>query len=320
MTAAQFPQLIEHLTAALRTRASSPQELSAFLDQDLESTRAQIKLLEDLGFLSLTNDVITYRRPDVAVANVTAHVLNSFAAQTQATLQEANRVLESLPGLSQAWNAGSTDEHSLHIDVVHGPWAPADMWRLQFTRRVPEVTDVCMPDTSALFSVQQEYQASFWEGRAGSPIKVRLLMSVADATNAAGLERIQGELAAGVEIRMHPNPPSFFWITDHDTIGIPLEWGQTWPSSVLAIQSPALAAVMTWIYERVWQEAVPVLEAGNAWDGMLRLMSQGTTMESAANSLGLTHRTGRRRVADAMAHYGATSHFSLGIAWGRHSR
>lgn len=312
-----FPDLIGQLTIALRSRVASVDELGAHLGQSREMTVSQLEQLESWGFLSVTNDVITYRRPEVNVSDITAALLTGLSDQIQSTLLQTKDVMESLPGLLQAWDAGTADENSLHIDVLHGEWAPADMWRLQISRKVPRTTDVCMPDTSALFTVMQEYQASFWEGKAGQPIDVRLLMSLADATNPDGQERIRGELDSGVQIRMHPKPPSFFWIADHDTVGIPLEWGQAWPSSVMAIQSPVLAAILTWVYEQVWQEALPVMGESHRWDGMLRLMGQGLTMESAAIHLGLTPRTGRRRVTEAMAHYGVTSHFSLGAAWGK---
>ncbi|MFN8108097.1 MAG: hypothetical protein U0R21_09980 [Nocardioidaceae bacterium] len=48
---------------------------------------------------------------------------------------------------------------------------------------------------------------------------------------------------------------------------------------------------------------------------MLQMMNRGPTMESASIQLGLSTRTGRRRVTEAMSHYGVDSHFALGAAW-----
>ena len=102
--------------------------------------------------------------------------------------------------------------------------------------------------------------------------------------------------------------------------GIPnLSGAQAWPSSIIDIDSPTLGQTMTWIYHRIWAEAVPVTAHDqpweNPWDPILHLMNSGMTMESASTALGMTARTGRRRVADAMNHYGVVSHFSLGAAW-----
>lgn len=319
-----LPTLIPLLDAALRSRPESPAALAELSGQPEAELRAALDALEGLGFLSVTNEVITYRRPEAAAASLTESLVGQVQRQVSGVLEGTQRALSAVPGLVQAWAEGTSAAPNLQVDIAHGPWAPADMWRLQFTRRVPAITDVCMPDTSALFSPQSEYQASFWAARAGHKVDVRLLMSLADATNPAGYERVQGELASGVQIRMHPNPPSFFWITDHDTVGLPLTWGEAWPTSVVAIQSPTLAAVLTWVYDRVWNEAVSVEslmrtlsgeDEIHPWDGMLRLMNQGMTMDAASSALGIAPRTGRRRVADAMAHFGASSHFALGAAW-----
>lgn len=318
-----LPQLIPLLETALRSRPESPGALAELTGQSEAQTLDALRGLEQLGFLSVTNDVITYRRPEAAAAGLTESVLGEVQRQLAGTLDDVQLALSTVPGLIQAWAEGTSAAPNLQVDVTHGPWAPADMWRLQFTRRVPEVTDVCMPDTSALFSPQSEYQAAFWAARAGHKVEVRLLMSLADATNPAGYDRVQGELESGVQIRMHPNPPSFFWITDHGTVGLPLNWGEAWPTNVIAVQSPTLAAVLTWVYDRVWAEAVSVESLmsmaagteGQPWDGMLRLLNQGLTIDAASAALGLAPRTGRRRIADAMAHFGVSSQFSLGAAW-----
>lgn len=86
----------------------------------------------------------------------------------------------------------------------------------------------------------------------------------------------------------------------------------------MAVRSQALGQGFTNLYDHLWAEAIPVDGPGDhPWDGMLHLMGRGMTMESAATSLGLTPRTGRRRVAEAMDYYGASSHFTLGAAWSK---
>lgn len=317
-----LPRLIPLLDAALRSRPESPQALAALTGRGETEIAAALHELEQFGFLGVTNDVITYRQPDAAAAGLTESTLTELGRRIGNALDEVQLALGAVPGLVQAWAEGTSGAPNLQVDVAHGPWAPADMWRLQFSRRVSQRSDVCMPSTAALFAPQQEYQAAFWASRSDQPVAVRLLMSVEDATHPAGAERIAGELSAGVQIRMHPRLPSFFWTTDDDTIGVPLSWGEPWPASVMAIQSPALAAAFRWIYERLWNEAEPIeLLAGAgsapAWDPMLRLMNQGLTIDAASATLGIAPRTGRRRVADAMAHFGVSSHFALGAAWGQ---
>ena len=44
-------------------------------------------------------------------------------------------------------------------------------------------------------------------------------------------------------------------------------------------------------------------------------MRQGVTLDSASRTLGVNPRTGRRRIAAAMEHYGVSTLFALGVAW-----
>lgn len=315
-----FIGMLPLLDAALRNRATTSGQLAGITSIPQDQVERQLAELEQLGFVSIAAGQISYRRPDSAATRLSEQLIEQLTPQVQNALAQAGTALGTIPALLQAWDEGSTHEHRLQVDILHGPWAPADMWKLQFARRVPTKSDVCMPSTAALFAPQLEHQAAFWETRNGAKIDVRLLMSVADATHPLGQARIQGELDAGVRIRMHPNPPSFFWVTDDDTIGLPLIWGEAWPTSVLAIQSPALAAAFSLIYETAWNEAEAVggeqmRPSDRVWDPMLRLMNQGLTMDAASGALGLASRTGRRRVADAMAHYRVSSQFSLGAAW-----
>ena len=83
-------------------------------------------------------------------------------------------------------------------------------------------------------------------------------------------------------------------------------------------QMPALALLVDWVFERLWTEAVELGGAEHPWDSILELMDSGMTMEAASGALGIAPRTGRRRIADAMQHYGASSLFALGGAWSSH--
>lgn len=302
------------LASALRHPVDSVSELASRLRIPEAPLRQHLDRLEEEGFLTVVHDVITYRRPDAAVARLTAKAVTDAATQLLETESQTKALLESLPGLLHAWQEGTADDHTLRADVIHGPSAASEIWRL---RALPSTVDVCMPDASAGFQAAVEDEFAFWTQRRGERVAVRLLLSVADATHPAAQERIQSEANAGVELRMHPNLPSYFWVTDSDSVGLPLEWGQGWPTSVVAVTSPVIAAALSWVYERLWSESVPVSGEKQPWEGMLQLMSRGLTVEAAATTLGLTGRTGRRRVSEAMKHYGVRSQFSLGAAWGR---
>ena len=316
-----MPVLTAHemstLATALHNRAETAQQLAELTGLPLATVQAQLDAVERAGFVVVTNGIITYRRPETVASDASAAIADTLSDTLRTSMESVRALLTTIPPLLQAWENG---ENRLPIEVVHGPYASADIWRSQSSRGVPAVCDVMMPDTTLLFNALPVHQSAFWSERSGEPMRVRLLMSTTDATNPLAQERINAELAAGVDIRMHPNLPSWCWVTDHETVGIPLVWGQRWPSSVMAVRSPSIAALVSWIYERVWQESVPAGEnrASHEWDALLSLMNRGMTMDAASLSLGLAPRTGRRRVAKAMEHFGATSQFSLGAAWAAH--
>ncbi|MGG7102780.1 helix-turn-helix transcriptional regulator [Rhodococcus sp. 24CO] len=313
-------ELAEFLDIALRGRIESVAELAEVTGGSMDATEKTVARLEEFGFLSLADGVITYRRPDATVADVTQHILADVARDLESGIARTQGILQSLPKLLQAWEHGDSDVHGLPIDVMHGPFAAPDMYKIQASRSKPVASYACMPDTVPLYTVLAEKKpGSYWEENGGPNHDIRLIVSTVDANTELVRNQITHEINAGSQVRMHPNPPSFFWILDHTSVGIPFNWGEAWPSSMMSIQSPTLAGIMTWIYHRVWDEAVPVADHGhsweNPWDPILKLMNSGLTMESASIALGLTPRTGRRRVADAMRHYGVSSQFSLGAAW-----
>lgn len=308
------------LDIALRGRIATVAELAEVAGTSVEATQEEINRLSELGFVSSEDGSLTYRRPDASVADLTRRILAGAARDLEASIDKTQGILRSLPALLQAWEHGDTDDHGLPIDVLHGPFAAADMFRTQAARAKPRTSYACMPDTTPLYTfLRAKGPGSYWDDNAQPGHDIRLIVSTADANSELGRTQLAYEIGAGSHVRMHPDPPSFFWILDHTSIGIPFTWGDAWPSSIMAIESPTLAQVLTWVYDRIWAESVPVAGHGHSWqhpwDPILQLMNSGMTMESASTSLGLTARTGRRRVADAMRHYGVTSHFSLGAAW-----
>ena len=44
-------------------------------------------------------------------------------------------------------------------------------------------------------------------------------------------------------------------------------------------------------------------------------MRRGLTLDAASRQIGVNPRTGRRRIAAAMSHYGVSTLFALGAAW-----
>ena len=128
----------------------------------------------------------------------------------------------------------------------------------------------------------------------------------------AMMQRFQ---AAGVEFRILPDPPSWFWVDDEEVTGLPLLWGDQAPQSVLAVSSPVIAALARAYFDGLWQQARPVERDPGGYGQLLHRMRRGMTLDAASRSLGITPRTGRRRIAAAMERYGVATLFALGAAW-----
>lgn len=304
------------LARALRDRPHTVNELAALWGGSHERFTELLTQLQAAEHLSIADDVISYHRPENTVADRAHDTLREMSANIARALEEIQQSFEALPDLIHAWDEGSSEEYRPHIDVISGDTAPADIWRLQANRKLPKTADICMPDVTPMFAYRDAYSHAHWNADAPQPTRVRFLISAKDAVREEGRERILGEIAAGVDLRVHPDPPSYFWITD-DIVGVPSEWGESWPDKVIAMRSRPLAAALTEVFEKAWFESVPYQRQDDQpWDSMLNMMSRGLTVEDAAYACGLTPRTGRRRVAEAMEHYGASSQFTLGLAWG----
>ena len=302
------------LVLALRTRAASVDALVEASDLPRDQVVTTIAELQRRGLIQVQGEVVSYRSPAATVAEYLRGELERASAHLDHTVAEAQGLLTSLPALIQ--DHSDDGDGTLAIDVVRGPWALADVWRKYSTPTVPSKVWVCMPDTAILAAANIEHEKSFWAARQGPDVDIRVLMNVAHSHTAGHLAN---EKAAGTQIRLHTNPPSFFWITGDDIVMIPLVWGDPTPNAVMAVKSAAIAHVMRWVFEHLWSESSPVRDDEAPWDSMLAMMSAGQTMESASRALGLTARTGRRRVEGAMKHYGVTGQFALGAAWARDS-
>ena len=144
---------------------------------------------------------------------------------------------------------------------------------------------------------------------------VRVIMPTWAADDPVAQQRMVHYRAAGVDYRLLDKPSSWFWV-DGDLVAMPFEWGEGRPTSVLAVRNQALAGMARDYFAQLWQKAAPASPVEDVWTSLLVLMRQGTTLDTASRTLGINPRTGRRRVAAAMDHYGVSTLFALGVAFG----
>lgn len=148
-------------------------------------------------------------------------------------------------------------------------------------------------------------------------ITVRTIVSEtvsADPAFAAYLEQIE---AAGAQVRIHPNPPCVMVLVD-DSAVVAMGNGR---GGAYVIPGSSIVAAMDSLFEMVWNEgeprAVPGEVSGAFSEARIRqivgLLAKGYKDEAIARRLGVSTRTVRRMVADAVVMLGAESRFQAGV-------
>lgn len=307
---------LELLGVGLRSRAGTVSELAALAVRDETEVRRDLERLDAEGFVVLRGDQISYTAPEEVVADVVRRRAGDLGAEMLRRLADLAEVVGQLPALAQEWDVGASEHQLLDIEVFHGPEAVVDLWHVRQAREPARRTDVVLPDASRLYVADPAMQSFWHEATRGEGRSARVIARLADATHPDAQQRLDQELEAGVQIRLLAQPPGWFWITDESTVALPLVWGEAWPTSVIAVRSRAVAGMAEWIFERLWERAVPARAETASWDSLLALMNGGATIEAASRALGISERTGRRRISEAMTHFRAGSLFELGVAWG----
>jgi len=307
---------LEVLGVGLRSRAGTVAELAALAVRDEAEVRRDLEWLHSQGFVDVQGDRIGYTAPEEVIADVVRRRAGDLGAEMLRHLADLSEVVGQLPALAREWDTGSGEQQVLDIEVFHGPEAVVDLWHLRQSKEPARRTDVVLPDASRLYVADPAMQQFWHEASKGEGNSTRVIASISDAVHPEAQQRVTEELEGGVDLRLLARPPGWFWITDETTVALPLTWGEAWPTSVVAVRSRAIAGMATWLFERLWERAVPVRSERSAWDSLLMLMDGGATLEVASRALGISERTGRRRVADAMDHFGVSSMLALGVAWG----
>lgn len=307
---------LDLLAIGLRARPRTVAELAELALADPEETRAGLEELDRDGYVRLYGDEIGYIAPDEAIAGAVRRRTEDIRVELARRLDDLSAIVDHLPALARDWETGGP-HGVLDAEVFHGPSAVTDLWHEVVADRDLRCTSVVLPEGLRLAVADPRMQATWHDVISRDGHSARVIVRLADATSPEAADRITQELAGGVDMRLMAEPPSWFWVADGQIVALPLEWGEGWPTSVMALHSPAVAGLAQWIFDRLWALAVPVRGKAASWDPLLRLMSGGATLEAASHALGISDRTGRRRLSDAMDHFRVTNLFALGVAWGR---
>ncbi|GAA2229504.1 hypothetical protein N1031_06375 [Herbiconiux moechotypicola] len=303
------------LSMAYRGRPSTVAELATLSHLPLDEVEAIVARLRDRGRLGGHGADLTYTAPaDWAAETVAAHAAE-LRHSARDLLGEIERIVAELPGMIGHWSIGETSADPMPVVTRHGPRAAEDVW-YELGQRDTGTLEAVLPDITRFLSSPAERVERFSTAFRRKDA-VRVVLSTPAAADPALQQLLTAFTAAGMEYRFLDDPPSWFWV-DGDQLAVPYEWGEGRPTSVVSVRNTALATLASAYFATLWHSAAPAVPASASaqpWTPLLTLMRKGITLETASRMIGVNPRTGRRRIAQAMTHYGVSTLFALGVAW-----
>lgn len=302
------------LATAYRARPAVRADLAALLEPESAARLdATLTALARAGFVRVEGERLLLESPYAAFVAVSQARVERLQAETARTVA----MMEALPLLIRNWDLGEArdgEDHPLAAVVVHGRQSHWEVWRRHLLEEHPEQPSWVLPDL-AMLREDFPWRAADLAGTTAR--RARVLVRPGDIEDAANHELVAVSAALGIEVRVLDDLPSWFYVDADQLVGLPVDWGESWPTSMILVRTPPILAAMNELFASLWSRAEPAIPVDAGWEPVIRLLAQGMTDEAVARFLGLDVRTVRRRVADAMDELGATSRFALGAAWER---
>ncbi|GAA2013993.1 MarR family transcriptional regulator [Nakamurella flavida] len=294
-----------------RGRPATVGEIAALAHLDPTQVGAAVDRLQARGVLEVRDGRIDYRHPADWAAQAAAASRADVRARVADGLGDLERIVTALPGMLRHFAVGEVSTDLVPVTIRHGEHASEDLW-FDTAQHDSGTLDAVLPAIERFLATSPERRERFGRALAAKDT-VRVIVPTSSLGDPAARDRMDRYTRAGLAFRSMQTPPSWFWV-DGDQVSMPFEWGEGRPTSVLGIRNAALADLTRAYFAEIWQRADPPAGGEPAWTPLLRLMRQGITLETASRTLGINPRTGRRRVAAAMEHYGVATLFALGVA------
>lgn len=314
-------QSMELLSTAYLLRPASVEALEAALGSVPDDFDERIRALEAGGFLRLVDGAIEYESPYavfVALGEARARALVAENLRTVA-------LMEALPRLIRAWDLGTADpegDHPLAVTLVHARSDSWDEWFRHADAETPQRPSLVCPDPQVLrVALGTGHLERLRRQIEDEPVRVLVPGEPGWDAEVPELASLMERAAAdGIVFRQRAGLPSWMYVDAPSIAALPVWWGSGTPESAIVIRTPPVVAAMDLLFSRLWAHAEPWGDTEEPWADVVRLLADGLTDDAVAHALGITPRTVRRRVAEAMAELGAVSRFTLGAAWSQRGR
>lgn len=201
------------------------------------------------------------------------------------------------------------------VDVVHGSAGVWQAFWLHADLQARPQVDAIIPDLRPLTDVLSGDAAHEWADVqalvSSGEVRIRLILPLGvEATMASAV--VDQMVVAGIDVRL-ADASAWYFVSSQGVAAAPMTWGEAGDVDVAVVRGGPVVGALTELFEHRWRVARPWIRAEH--DEVLRLFATGLGDEDVARALGTSVRTVRRRVAEAMEAYGASTRFELGYRY-----
>ena len=304
---------MEILSTAYLLRPDSEAELAAALRQPPEDLDERLTALEAGGFLRRRPEGLEYESPYAVFIAIGEARARHLIAENHRTIA----MMEALPQLIRAWDLGTATpdgDHPLAVSLINARSTSYDEWFRHAEAERPTSPSLVVTDEHVLQVALESGHLVHLQSQLDDA-HVRVL-APANPTWGTDLgEPMREARAAGVEFRRSEQATSWMYVDAPGLAALPVWWGSGTPESAITIRTPPVVMALDLLFSLLWATSNSWTDDDEPWVDVLRLLSSGLTDDSVARTMGTTSRTVRRRIAEAMRDLGATSRFTLGMAW-----
>jgi DNA-binding CsgD family transcriptional regulator len=299
-----------------RLLAQSGRELLSVADalsRTPEQLLDDIEALVEVGIVRVEESRVHVATPAEAVA-VLLRDTASDAALAASRLQDVARAIPHLAARAARPKPGEVHDVQPLDGEVSAGGNPVPLLHALITESAGDLLwlrpdQFRKPREDAMAAVVGE---AVRQGRASRAIYPFRAMSEARST-------LTLRASVGEQIRLLPELPTRMFIIGATHVVLPQPLGFADEPRSLVRQPGIVHALSLW-FEALWERAKPLPEFGAGRtarpvlnDFILRELAQGAKDEEIERTLGISHRTVRRRVAEMMTELGVESRFQAGV-------
>lgn len=320
MTETEQPSSAGHAyRVALRARSWDIPALQEETGLSTAKLAAAQACLADLGLLAKTShgefDFVPLT-PEAALRTV----LDSAADDLARTARRLNQARQAIQTIDDEFQPIHTElQFTAKVELITGRLAMSRVLEDAARRALGSVDWMCAGPTPS--TVELRHELTLYRSMLERGVHVRSVQ----LSTIAGMPPVQRHLKtltkAGATVRSAPSLPTSMVIVDGDFAILPA-LRKTGDRAVLTLQGSPLINFIAGIFEHYWDAGVDLVFEGESTgpagvtqqhDDVLRMLASGLRDDGIARRMGVSTRTVRRLVAEAMEQLGAQSRFQAGV-------